>query len=262
MFAEHHFPHAKGTTFINPFKAIRFVKKHGFPVVIKPDVSGFSRGSHFPVTTTAELWKAIFFARFWWPVSVIEQYLKGRNYRVVIANGKIMAVIERFAPFITGDGQSTIKTLIDDENAIREEMDLYPEMSPIEINSKIIRHLKKQGLTINSIPKHKEGIELFNKIALAPGGIVETVDIQTLHSDNEALFIRFLDLFGANILGVDIIMKDGIEASWKDQACIFLEVNSRPYLKMHAKPRYGEIPDLSNHFQQLEQKSIDDPDIF
>lgn len=262
MFAEHDFPHARGTTFINPLKAVRFVKKHGFPVVIKPDVSGFSRGSHFPVTNTKQLWKAIFFARFWWPVSVIEEYLKGRNYRVVIANDQIMAVIERYSPFVIGDGNSSINKLVEIENTTRETMGLYPEMHPIEMNHKVIRYLKKQGLNDNSIPADGERIELFNKIALAPGGIVETVNIDAIHPDNKKLFLRFLDLFRANILGVDIIMKKGIDASWKDQACILLEVNSRPYLKMHAKPRYGEIPDLSTHFHQLEQKSIDDPDIF
>ena len=48
-FQQGNIPYAKGLIFFNPFAAIRFAKEHGFPLVIKPNVSGFSRGSHFPI---------------------------------------------------------------------------------------------------------------------------------------------------------------------------------------------------------------------
>jgi len=44
MFEQHDFPHAKGDIFYSPFKAISFAKEHGFPLVVKPNVSGYSRG--------------------------------------------------------------------------------------------------------------------------------------------------------------------------------------------------------------------------
>ena len=56
-------PHAQGQVFINPFVAHRFAQKNGFPLVIKPNVSGFSRGSHFRIRYYKELWKAIFLAK-------------------------------------------------------------------------------------------------------------------------------------------------------------------------------------------------------
>ena len=69
-------------------------------------------------------------------------------------------------------------------------------------------------------------------------------------------------MFGANVLGIDVIFEQGIEVSWKDQKCIFIEVNSRPYLKMHYYPRYGEAEDLSESLAQLDQLDIGDKDIF
>jgi len=99
-------------------------------------------------------------------------------------------------------------------------------------------------------------------VALAPGGVVETVDRDSIPIENQELFIRVLSLFNANIFGIDAIFKDGIDKSYKKQDCIFLEVNSRPYLKMHDYPRYGEAEDLSADYVKLSELQIDKQDIF
>jgi D-alanine-D-alanine ligase-like ATP-grasp enzyme len=108
-FFDNDIPHARGEIFYGLLAPFRFARKHGFPLVVKPNVSGFSRGSHFPITTNGQLLKAALLAKIWWPSSVVEQYLEGRNYRIVVVKGQIMSVIRRYAPFIVGDGQSTIK---------------------------------------------------------------------------------------------------------------------------------------------------------
>ena len=262
VFAQNDIPHAQGTIFLSPGQAYRFAKQYGFPLVIKPNVSGFSRGSYFPITTFAELWKAAFLAKIWWPYSVIETYLEGANYRVTVANGKIMSVIRRYPPFVDGDDTSTINELIDTENAVRKEMQLYPVMHPIPKDGKIVRYIKKKGLTLASIPGSGERVILYNRIALAPGGVVEVIDKETVPEENKQLFLKILELFKANIFGIDAIFEHGIEKSYKEQKCIFLEVNSRPYLKMHDYPRYGEKEDLAHFFEELDKSEISNADIF
>ena len=262
VFAEGNIPHAKGMIFINPLKAIVFAKTYGFPLVIKPNVSGFSRGSHFPIRNFKELWRAIFLAKLWWPSTVIEEYLEGNNYRVVVAQGQIMSVLQRYSPFVEGNGTDTINALIDAENSIREEMGLYPCIHPLQKGTVTQRFLKKQNLTLNSVPAKGDIITLFYRISLAPGGVVRTIDKQTLPAVNQALFKKVLELFDANILGIDVILEKGIETDYRDQKCIFLEVNSRPYLKMHDYPRYGEREDLSPYFESLDQLEISQTDVF
>jgi D-alanine-D-alanine ligase-like ATP-grasp enzyme len=230
--------------------------------VIKPDVSGFSRGSYFPITTFGELWKAAFLVKVWWPYSVIERYLEGANYRVTVVNGKIMSIIRRYPPFVDGDGSASISELIDRENAVRQEMQLYPVIHPIPKDGKIKRHLKKKGLSLASIPASGVRVTLFNKIALAPGGVVEVIDQETVPEENKQLFLKILKLFEANIFGIDAIFEQGIEKSYREQQCIFLEVNSRPYLAMHDYPRYGQKEDLTSFFKELEQNEISNADIF
>lgn len=261
-FKQGNIPHAQGLIFFNPFSAVRFAKQHGFPLVIKPNVSGFSRGSHFPIRNYKELWKAIFFAKCWWPFTVVEQFLEGNNYRVVVANGEIVSVLQRYAPSVKGDGILTIRELMQKENAIREDMKLYPVIYPLKESAQTRTFLAKQGLDFDFVPAAEQRITLFYRISLAPGGVVEVINKQLLPEANNQLFKQVLTLFDANILGIDVILEKGIEYDYREQKCIFLEVNSRPYLKMHAYPRYGEAEDLSEQFSQLDALDIKQSDTF
>ncbi len=262
VFADHGIPHAKGTIFYGPLTPFLFVQKYGFPVVVKPNVSGFSRGSHFPITSYFELFKAIVFVKIWWPSSVIETYLHGKNYRVVLVKEGIMSVIRRYPPFVVGDGSASIGELIDRENKIRERMLLTPVIHPIRKNAGIARFLKKQHLSLSSVPGKDERITLYNRISLAPGGVIETLDLKQVHEKNKQLFEKILPLFKANILGVDAIFEKGIDHPYTDQRVIFLEVNSRPYLKMHDYPRFGEKQDLGRFYDGLNLLAIQQKDIF
>lgn len=262
MFAEHRIPHAKGTIFYGFIKPFMFVKKHGFPVVVKPNVGGFSRGSHFPINSYSELFKAVIQVKIWWPSSVIEQYLEGKNYRIVVVKDTIMSVIRRYPPFVIGDGQSTIGELIDMENRVREQMKLGPVIHPIEKNRSILKFLNKKHLSFESVPQKDENVVLFNRISLAPGGVVETVEMNQVHEDNKKLLLKILPLFKANILGIDAIFEKGIDHPYTAQKVIFLEVNSRPYLKMHDYPRYGRKQDLAPFFNRLDELTISGKTIF
>lgn len=255
-------PHARGKVFFNPWVAHKFAQEHGFPLCIKPNVSGFSRGSHFPITNYKELWKAIFFAKAWWPTTVVEQYLEGNNYRVVVVKGKIMSAIQRYSPYVIGNGVDTIDSLIDRENSVRKEMGLFPVMYPLQKGSVTQQQLKKQGYSLDSVLPAGKLVKLFYRISLAPGGIVEILDKDSIPEENKQLFLDVLEMFDANILGIDVIFEKGIQHSYKDQKCIFLEVNSRPYLKMHDYPRYGEKEDLSPYFKELDQLEIAEADVF
>ena len=173
-----------------------------------------------------------------------------------------MSVIRRYPPFVDGDGESTISQLIDRENAMRQEMQLGPVIHPIPKDSRIKKYIKKQQLTLGSVPKSGARIRLFNRIALAPGGVVEIVDKTGLPPENRELFVKLLDHFKANILGIDAIFEKGIEESYRKQKAILLEVNSRPYLKMHDFPRFGQAEDLSVYYNKLGRLDILERDVF
>lgn len=262
IFARHNVPHARGMVFIWPWTAGKFAKEHEYPLVIKPNVSGYSRGSYFPINNKKELYRAIFWAKAWWPTTIIEQYLRGSNYRILTTPDELVSVIQRYPPFVIGNARDTVSRLIDAENEVRTEMQLHPTIFPIEKSRKILRHLRSQGLTLDSVPSENQRVELFHRVALAPGGVVETINQDTVAEANKQLFYRIVDMFGANILGIDVIFEKGIEIPYTQQHCIFIEVNSRPYIKMHHYPRYGEKEDFSGKLTELDNLLIEDRDIF
>ncbi len=261
-FLDNGIPHAQGEIFYGLLAPLRFAQKYGFPLVIKPNVSGFSRGSHFPIATYGQLLKAALLVKIWWPSSVIEQYLEGKNYRVVVGQDEIISVIRRYPPFVIGDGQSTITELIERENEIRRQMNLYPVMHPLAKDIRTSRFLKKKKLNLLSISKKGEMVTLHNRISLAPGGVVEILDKKTIHPENVQLFLKIPALFKANILGIDAIFAKGIEFPHDEQQTVFLEVNSRPYLKMHDYPRYGKKEDLGPFLKKLAGLEIGERDIY
>lgn len=262
MFARHDIPHAQGTLFLNPWTAHKFVKEHGFPVCIKPNVSGFSRGSHFPITNYRQLWKAALLVKVWWPTSIIEQYLLGANYRVLATDQDLVSVIRRYPPFVDGDGQHTISELIDAENKIRESMGLFPTIYPIQKSPAVVDYLAAQNRTLDSVPAAQERVYTFNRVALAPGGVVEIIDQSTIPAANKELFLKVIRAFDAKLFGIDVIFEEGIEKDFREQGCIFLEVNSRPYTRMHSVPRYGEREDLEDFYNEMDALIVADSDTF
>lgn len=262
MFDRHDIPHAKGTLFYNPLTAHRFAREHGFPLCIKPNVSGFSRGSHFPITNYRQLWKAALMVKIWWPGSIVEQYLLGANYRVLATSDNLISVIRRYPPFVDGNGHDSIEKLIDDENAIRKQMGLYPTMYPIDKSASVTRYLKSQGKTLNTVPAAGERVLTFNRVALAPGGVVEIIDQDSIPASNKAMFLKVIQAFEANLFGIDVIFEEGIEKDYREQKCIFLEVNSRPYTRMHSYPRYGNAEDLEHFYNEMDSLVVAGSDTF
>jgi len=196
--------------------------------------------------------------KIWWPKSIIETYLAGRNFRIVTIKGEVMSVIQRYPPSVTGNGSDDISTLIDEENSIRTEMKLSPTIYQIPKEHKAItKHLKLSHRDLSTVPEKDEVVYLHHKIALKLGSTVEIIDKSTLTEKNQELLQRILNHLDANILGIDVIAEEPLSIDFEKQNCIFLELNSRPYLKMHDVPRYGEKEDLSAYYKKLDELEIE-----
>lgn len=256
MFAKNNIPHAKWEIFVNPFKAHNFAKKHWFPLVIKPNVWWYSRWSYFPIMNFKDLWKAIFLAKLWWPASVIETYLLWKNYRVVVTKNSVDIAMQRTPATIIWDGKTTISDLIDFENETRRDMNLDPIIHLIEKSRWVKKHIKKQWYHLESKLEKWKKIELYHRVSLAPGWILYTIDTDTISIKNKEIFKRILNEFDANIFWIDVIMEKGIEVDYDKQKTIFLELNSRPYLKMHTVPRIGKSPNMKPLYKKLDALEI------
>lgn len=90
----------------------------GYPIVIKPLDGNHGRGITIDIKTWADAEHAYDLASEASKTRsvIVERYYKGSDHRVLVINGKLVAVSERVPAHVVGDGHSTIETLIEETN--------------------------------------------------------------------------------------------------------------------------------------------------
>src|SRR5688500_16711600 len=97
-------------------QALDLALEIGFPVILKPLDASHGRG----ISTRLDDESAVRAA--WQPAArygsriVVEKFAEGRDHRVLVVNGKVVAAAERIPAHVTGDGRRTVRALIDAAN--------------------------------------------------------------------------------------------------------------------------------------------------
>src|SRR6185312_15599881 len=91
---------------------------------------------------------------------VVEQYTEGRDHRVLVVNGKVVACAERVPARVIGDGTSTIAQLIERENKDpRRGVGHTKTLTKLPADDRTVSFLARQKLTLDSVPA--QGQEVF-----------------------------------------------------------------------------------------------------
>jgi cyanophycin synthetase len=88
----------------------------GGPVTIKPLDANQGKGVTTSCSTPEEVERAFAFARKYGRHVIVEEFLRGRDYRVLVTGNKIAAASWRRPPHVTGDGVSSVRALVELEN--------------------------------------------------------------------------------------------------------------------------------------------------
>lgn len=166
---------------------------------------------------------------------LVEEFIEGSNYRVLILDNKVLAVAQRISAFILGNGINTIAELIQKHN---EKVAKDNKASQIPIDLEVSSTLKDKNLSFNSVPRKGEQIFVRRNSNLSTGG--STIDCTDLiHPDNIQLSITAAKLIGLRFAGVDLIISD-ISKSYKEIGGKINELNSNPGLRIHYYPSAGK----------------------
>lgn len=257
------FPVPEGNLVVSEREARFVAREIRYPVAIKP-VSGHKGiGVTADVRDEDELESA--FARAVEAIPeeqptriIVEKSISGTDYRLLCVNGKFVAATERRAASVVGDGFSTIRELIEEENRKPARLDTPTSaMSKIQRDEAMELYLEQQGLSLNSIIDKDETIYLRKVANLSAGGV--SIDATpNIHPDNMILAQDIAQHFRLTCLGIDIIAED-ITQSWKssDNFAI-IEINAAPGILMHLKPAVGESVDVPSHILQTFFQSAND----
>lgn len=218
---------------------LKAFREFGQSVVVKPCQGNKGKGVTLDLKRESDVLTAFRLAETYDSQVIIEEYIDGNNYRLLVVGGKLVAAARRIPPMVVGDGRSTIQELVEQQNKnpLRgEEHENY--LTQISLDSVVIMDLHRQGLTLASIPQAGEKILLRQSANLSTGATAADVT-GMVHPDNAELAVYAVQILGLDIAGVDCILED-ISKSYREQNGKIIEINGAPGLRMHLAPSFGQ----------------------
>ncbi len=210
----------------------------GFPLVVKPVGGNHGRGITVNINNYDDALVAFHAAKIVSPKVIIEKYITGEDYRVLVINNHLVAAAKRTPANVVGDGKSTIKELVAEVNKDpRRGYGHENVLTKITINDLTRTILAANGYTEDSIPPMGERVLLKDTANLSTGGTAEDVT-DIMHPSNVSMAERISKIIDLDICGIDIMTTD-ISQPLEDTGGAVLEVNAGPGFRMHLAPTLG-----------------------
>ena len=230
-------PIPEGRLVNSPADAWEAAEDIGAPVVVKPYDGNHGRGVFTNLSQREEIEAAYHGALDEGSGVIVERFVHGSEHRLLVVGGKLIAAARGESASVTGDGESTVKQLIDSQlnsDPRRGAAEEYPlDFIDLELNIVARHEVARQGFTSESVPA--DGHEV---LVVRTGN--HSCDITPLvhpsTADTVSLAARIV---GLDIAGVDLVCED-ISRPLAEQRGAIVEVNAGPGLLMHIKPASGE----------------------
>ena len=231
-------PDDVSVTSLNEARSIlhKYVNK---PIVVKPKSTNYGIGiSVFQDGADLEaLIEAVTIALRHDSEVMIEEYVKGLEFRFLVIGEEVVAVLHRRPANVVGDGNHSIKELIAIKNnhPYRGDGKTTP-LKIIELDEQTIIFLKNQNLDENSIPGEGALIYLRGNSNISTGG--DSIDFTNqIHETFKQVALNAAKAMNAVFCGVDMIIED--YENEKSQFSI-IEMNFNPMISMQAFPFEGK----------------------
>ncbi|MDW8800629.1 cyanophycin synthetase [Clostridium sp. A1-XYC3] len=231
-------PIAEGGKVRNALEMLIKAERIGYPITLKPRFGNQGKGVFVNIKNEKEALNAYEVLAKGFSDIIIEKNIFGRDYRVCVVDGKVVAAAERIPPYIIGDGFSSIRELVNDVNrdSMRGEGHEKP-LTKIKLNDELKTYISKKGYNLESILPEGEKLILRENANLSTGGkAIDCTDI--IHEENIQICERAARAIGLDICGIDVCCND-ISKPITDGGAI-IEVNAAPGIRMHHYPSEGK----------------------
>ena len=214
----------------------QFINQH---IVIKPKSTNFGLGITMIEQLNSKKWfqQALEIAFNHDQSVIVEQFQRGNEYRFLVIDDEVVGVLQRIPANVTGDGIHTIEQLIQQKNEhpIRG-VNYNRPLEKIKIDASLHLYLEAQQLTLTSIPKLGEKIQLRENSNISTGG--DSVDMtDQMPSRFKEIARKAAKDLNVAICGVDMIIED-----WRDESSNYsiIEMNYNPAIHIHTYPLIGK----------------------
>lgn len=211
--------------------AYRYARRLGFPVLLKPNKKSQGTGVCV-VTTQSEFFRVAREIFKQDNVLLVQRYVRGKDYRLVVLDKRVISAYERIPLSVTGDGHSSIRQLLTRKQRQFERQGRDTVLDPD--GWRITMHLRRINKNRGSILRRGERLVLLDNANLSTGG--DAVDVtRRIHPGFRSLAIRLTRDMGLRFCGVDLIVLSGtIEEQPQQGGYCLLEINAAPGLDNYA----------------------------
>ncbi|MFM2328663.1 MAG: hypothetical protein RLZZ494_766, partial [Pseudomonadota bacterium] len=210
----------------------------GLPVVLKPQDGNQGKGVTVNIVSREHLEVAYKAAEDIGQV-MVEKYLPGSDFRLLVVGNKLVAAARRDPPQVIGDGVHTVRQLVEQVNADPRRGDGHAtSLTKIRFDDIAVARLALQDLQPDSVPEKGRRVILRNNANLSTGGTATDVT-DDVHPEVAARAVAAAQMIGLDICGVDVVCENVIRPL-EEQSGGIVEVNAAPGLRMHLSPSFGK----------------------
>jgi len=233
-------------------EAVKWANRIGYPVVVKPLDANHGRGVSINLTEDDHVKTAFGQARERGKSRgvLVESYVTGFDHRMLVVNGRLIAAAKRVPGHVVGNGESTIRQLMEKVNDDpRRGIGHEKVLTQIQIDHQAERLIVQKGYTSESVLEKGEVLYLRSTANLSTGGTaIDVTDV--LHPDNREMAERAVKAIGLDVGGLDFLTDD-ITQSYNTMGGAIVEVNAAPGFRMHVAPSEGEPRDVAGPVMEM-----------
>ena len=219
--------------------AWRAMQELGGRVVVKPLDGNQGKGVTVNIATREQLELAYQAAREISSKVLVERFIPGNDFRLLVVGNRLVAAARRDPPSVTGDGTHTVAQLVEQVNRDpRRSSGHATSLSYIKLDDIALARLALQGLKPDSVPPQGTRVILRNNANLSTGGTATDVT-DDVHPEVAARAVEAALTIGLDICGVDVVCRT-VFAPLEQQGGGIVELNAAPGLRMHLSPSFGK----------------------
>lgn len=211
----------------------------GTPVVVKPLDSNQGKGVTVNLVDARQVKAAYIMAAGFSDDVLVERYVPGYDFRMLVVGNQLVAAARRDPPQITGDGIHSVRQLVAQANLDPKRGEGHvASLTKIPLDEISLSYLVSQGLSAESIPEKGVRVVLRSNANLSTGGTATDVT-DDVHPELAERVIAAAKVVGLDICGIDVVCKN-VALSLEEQAGGIIEINAAPGLRMHLQPSVGK----------------------
>ncbi len=244
------FPVPRGELARTKDEVLKIAEEIGYPVILKPVKGHHGDGVLGDLRSKEEILKAYDITSKYSNYILVEDFVKGEDYRFLVINHKVIAAANRIPAHVVGDGLSTVEQLIEEINEDPRRGEGHEStLTKIKLGEEEKAHLKLTGKGPDYIPDKDEKVFLRIGGNLSTGGTSKDVTNIVNRSIIEEVE-RLSKVIDMDILGVDIVAED-ITRHRDENEWYIIETNASPGLRMHIHPNEGRSKSVGEKIVEM-----------